>query len=175
MGFACSLPRRIYELYRTINVIAERLGEELRREPTAEDISREIKIKPIVVQEVIFLAQKISLEKPTLSQLSQNEWSFKKESYLENILPDEERLGTEEQAILHISRAMINKVAENVLTFREKRILYLRYGLIDGQSHTLEEVGARLGVTKERIRQIEQEALRKLRQSSGSKILFSLL
>lgn len=175
MGFACSLPKRIYELYRTINIIAERLGENLKREPTAEDISREIKIKPIVVQEVIFLAQEISLEKPILSQLSPSSWLSEEELCLENILPDEESLGTEEQAALYISAAMINEVAENVLTFRERRILYLRYGLIDGQSYTLEEVGAKLGVTKARIQQIEQEALRKLRHSPGSKILFSLL
>ncbi|MEG2311011.1 MAG: RNA polymerase sigma factor RpoD [Clostridia bacterium] len=148
----------INKLIRTSRHLLQTLG----REPTPEEIAIEIEMPVEKVREVLKVAQEpISLETPVGEE---------DESNLGNFIPDEDALSPSEQAADILLREHIEDVMQT-LTPREAKVLKLRFGLQDGRMRTLEEVGKEFMVTRERIRQIEAKALRKLRHPSRSKRL----
>ncbi len=135
---------------------------ELNREPTEEEIAERMKIPVEKVREIIKISQDpVSLDTPIGEE---------EDSHLGDFIPDERSMSPEEYATNEILKDEISTVLMT-LTDREEQVLKLRFGLIDGTCRTLEEVGQIFGVTRERIRQIEAKALRKLRHPSRSKKL----
>lgn len=135
---------------------------ELNREPTEEEIAQRMKIPVEKVREIIKISQDpVSLDTPIGEE---------EDSHLGDFIPDERSMSPEEYATNEILKDEISTVLMT-LTDREEQVLKLRFGLIDGTCRTLEEVGQIFGVTRERIRQIEAKALRKLRHPSRSKKL----
>ena len=135
---------------------------ELNREPTEEEIAERMKIPVDKVREIIKISQDpVSLDTPIGEE---------EDSHLGDFIPDERSMSPEEYATNEILKDEISTVLMT-LTDREEQVLKLRFGLIDGTCRTLEEVGQIFGVTRERIRQIEAKALRKLRHPSRSKKL----
>jgi len=135
---------------------------ELNREPTEEEIAARMKIPVDKVREIIKISQDpVSLDTPIGEE---------EDSHLGDFIPDERSMSPEEYATNEILKDEISSVLMT-LTDREEQVLKLRFGLIDGTCRTLEEVGQIFGVTRERIRQIEAKALRKLRHPSRSKKL----
>ena len=148
----------INKLIRTSRHLLQTLG----REPTPEEIAEELEMPVERVREVLKVAQEpISLETPVGEE---------DESNLGNFIPDDEAPSPSEQAADVLLREHIEDVMQT-LTPREAKVLKLRFGLQDGRMRTLEEVGKEFDVTRERIRQIEAKALRKLRHPSRSKRL----
>ncbi len=142
---------------------SRRLLQELGREPSEEEIAEEMGITPDKVREIVKVSQQpVSLETPIGEE--------EEDVHLGDFVVDREAISPSEAA----SRADLHEEVEDtlrMLTPRERRVLQLRFGLIDDHQRTLDEVGRRLGVTRERIRQIEAKALRKLRHPSRSKKL----
>lgn len=148
----------INKLIRTSRHLLQTLG----REPTPEEIAQELEMPVDRVREVLKVAQEpISLETPVGEE---------DESNLGNFIPDDDAPSPSEQAADVLLREHIEDVMQT-LTPREAKVLKLRFGLQDGRMRTLEEVGKEFDVTRERIRQIEAKALRKLRHPSRSKRL----
>ena len=153
----------------TINKLARvqrQLTQELNREPTEEELAKKLNISVEKVREVYKISQDpVSLETPIGEE---------DDSHLGDFVPDERTMSPEDYA----TAEMLKEELANVLltlTDREEKVLRLRFGLDDGQCRTLEEVGQIFGVTRERIRQIEAKALRKLRHPSRSRKLKDFL
>lgn len=149
----------------TINKLVRtqrQLVQELSREPSALEIGEKMGISAERVQQIQRIAQEpISLEAPIGEE---------EDSSLGDFISDTTTLTPHETAVQEWIKKALDEVLET-LTDREEKVLRLRYGLLDGKTHTLEEVGKEFGVTRERIRQIEGKALRKLRQPSRQKKL----
>lgn len=136
--------------------------QELGREPTMEEIAKRMGISVERVREIIKTAQDpISLETPIGEE---------EDSHLGDFIPDENMAVPVEEAAYMVLKENLNEVLDT-LTEREQKVLRLRFGMDDGRTRTLEEVGREFDVTRERIRQIEAKALRKLKQSSRGKKL----
>jgi RNA polymerase primary sigma factor len=139
-----------------------RLEQKLGREPTPEEVAKILEIDETRAREIIKISQEpTSLETPVGKE---------EDSRLKDFVEDEEIKSPTEAASYELLKLHINEVLES-LNPRERRVLELRFGLKDGHSRTLEEVGKEFGVTRERIRQIEAKALRKLRHPTRSKKL----
>ena len=153
----------------TINKLARvqrQLTQELNREPTDEEIAKKLGITVDKVREVYKISQDpVSLETPIGEE---------DDSHLGDFIRDERTMGPEEYATVEMLKEELKGVL-STLTEREEKVLRLRFGLDDGQRRTLEEVGQIFGVTRERIRQIEAKALRKLRHPSRSRKLKDFL
>ena len=153
----------------TINKLARvqrQLTQELNREPTDEEIAKKLGITVEKVREVYKISQDpVSLETPIGEE---------DDSHLGDFIKDERTMGPEEYATVEMLKEELRGVLAT-LTEREEKVLRLRFGLDDGQGRTLEEVGQIFGVTRERIRQIEAKALRKLRHPSRSRKLKDFL
>ena len=153
----------------TINKLARvqrQLTQELNREPTDEEIAKKLGITVDKVREVYKISQDpVSLETPIGEE---------DDSHLGDFIRDERTMGPEEYATVEMLKEELRGVLAT-LTEREEKVLKLRFGLDDGQCRTLEEVGQIFGVTRERIRQIEAKALRKLRHPSRSRKLKDFL
>ena len=153
----------------TINKLARaqrQLTQELNREPTEEELAKKLNITVEKVREVYKISQDpVSLETPIGEE---------DDSHLGDFIKDERTMSPEEYATVEMLKEELTNVLLT-LTDREEKVLRLRFGLDDGQCRTLEEVGQIFGVTRERIRQIEAKALRKLRHPSRSRKLKDFL
>ena len=153
----------------TINKLARvqrQLTQELNREPTEAELAKKLNISEEKVREVLKISQEpVSLETPIGEE---------DDSHLGDFVPDERMMSPEEYATSELLKEELDNVLLT-LTEREEKVLKLRFGLEDGQCRTLEEVGQIFGVTRERIRQIEAKALRKMRHPSRSKKLKDFL
>ena len=158
---APSIPVHLVE----INQVKKTAGELLRRtgrEPTAEEIAAQLDMEPARVRELIQLAQDpISLETPVGEE---------EDAHLEDFIQDDEAGVPADEAGRQLLRRELMNVLKS-LTPREERVIALRFGLEDGRARTLEELGREFNVTRERVRQIEAKALRKLRHPSRAKRL----
>ena len=142
--------------------VSRQLVQELGREPTVEEIAKELDILPERVKQIKRVSQRpLSLELP----VGEDESSF-----LGDFIEDVESVSPSDAASTEILREVLDDLLAQ-LTVREARILSLRFGLTDGYSYTLEEVGNKFGVTRERIRQLEAQALGRLRHPSRSRRL----
>ena len=152
-------------LVESINRVKKTAGELLRRtgrEPTAEEIAAQLDMEPARVRELIQLAQDpISLETPVGEE---------EDAHLEDFIQDDEAGVPADEAGRQLLRRELMNVLKS-LTPREERVIALRFGLGDGRARTLEELGKEFNVTRERVRQIEAKALRKLRHPSRAKRL----
>jgi len=156
------IPVHMVETINKLVRVSRRLVQEYGREPTSEEIGRGMEISPEKVREIIKVSQEpVSLETPIGEE---------EDSHLGDFLEDHGALAPAEAASHQLLKEQVEDVLAS-LTSRERRVLQLRFGLEDGRSRTLEEVGREFGVTRERIRQIEAKALRKLRHPSRSKKL----
>ena len=156
------IPVHMVETINKLVRVSRRLLQELGREPGDAEIAEEMGITPERVREIIKVSQDpVSLETPIGEE---------EDSHLGDFVEDKEAIAPSDAASLTMLRNEVEDILDT-LTPRERRVLQLRFGLIDGHQRTLEEVGKRFGVTRERIRQIEAKALRKLRHPSRSKKL----
>ena len=160
------IPVHMIETINKLIRTSRQLVQELGREPTPEEIAVKMDVPVDKVRKVLKIAQEpISLETPIGEE---------EDSHLGDFIEDKQVVSPVESIIGLSLREQTNKVL-NTLTPREEKVLRLRFGLSDGCEHTLEEVGQDFAVTRERIRQIEAKALRKLRHPSRSKKLRSFL
>ncbi|MBQ4263742.1 MAG: RNA polymerase sigma factor RpoD [Bacilli bacterium] len=160
------VPVHMVETINKMARIERQMTLELNREPTEQELSKKMGLSVEKIAEIKKISQDpVSLEKPI---------SDEDDSHLGDFLADERTMSPEEFATYEILKDELREVL-NTLTVREKEVLELRFGLFDGSSHTLEEVGKKFKVTRERIRQIEAKALRKLRHPSRAKKLKDFL
>ena len=156
------IPVHMVETINRLIRISRRLLQDLGREPTSEEIAAQMEISPEKVREIIKVSQEpVSLETPIGEE---------DDSHLGDFIEDHTALAPADAASHQLLKEQVEDVLDS-LTERERRVLQLRYGLDDGRTRTLEEVGKEFHVTRERIRQIEAKALRKLRHPSRSRKL----
>jgi len=156
------IPVHMVETINKLIRVSRQLLQELGREPAPEEIAKVMDIPVERVREIMKIAQEpVSLETPIGEE---------EDSHLGDFIPDEDAPAPAEAASFILLKEQLEEVLET-LTPREEKVLRLRFGLDDGRTRTLEEVGQEFGVTRERIRQIEAKALRKLRHPSRSKKL----
>jgi len=156
------IPVHMVETINRLIRTSRRLVQELGRDPTSDEIAREMGLPAEKVREIIKISQEpVSLETPIGEE---------EDSHLGDFIEDQKALAPADAASHQLLKEQVEDVLDS-LTQRERRVLQLRFGLDDGRSRTLEEVGREFGVTRERIRQIEAKALRKLRHPSRSKKL----
>jgi len=161
-GRTIRIPVHMVETINRLIKTTSQLLQDLGREPTLDEIAREMGIPPDRVSEIIRIApEPLSLETPIGEE---------EDSHLADFIEDQEAISPSEAASVMILREKIEE-SLNKLTARERDVLRMRFGLDDGYSRTLEEVGRHFKVTRERIRQIEAKALKKLRHPSRSKKL----
>jgi len=142
--------------------VSRRLVQERGQEPSSKEIGEEMELSSQKVREIVKVSQlPLSLESPIGEE---------EDSHLGDFIEDRNALPPADAASKQLLKEQIDAVLHS-LTPREQRVLQLRFGLEDGRSRTLEEVGKEFGVTRERIRQIEAKALRKLRHPSRSRKL----
>ncbi len=156
------IPVHMVETINRLIKVSRQLLQELGREPSVEEIAEAMGLTPEKVREVMKISQEpISLETPIGEE---------EDSHLGDFIEDQEAVAPAEAASVMLLKEKMQDVLQN-LTERERKVLVLRFGLEDGHQRTLEEVGQEFGVTRERIRQIEAKALRKLRHPSRGKAL----
>jgi len=160
------IPVHMVETINKLVRVQRQLVQELGRDPLPEEIGKEMNLDVDKVREIMKIAQEpVSLETPIGEE---------EDSHLGDFIPDDEVLAPAEAATFTMLREQLIDVLDS-LTPREQKVLRLRFGLDDGRARTLEEVGKEFDVTRERIRQIEAKALRKLRHPSRSKKLKDFL
>lgn len=160
------IPVHMVETINKLMRVSRQLLQDLGREPSADEIAKEMGMDEEKVREIMKIAQEpVSLETPIGEE---------EDSHLGDFIPDDYAQAPAEAATSTMLREQLVEVLET-LTPREQKVLRLRFGLDDGRNRTLEEVGREFDVTRERIRQIEAKALRKLRHPSRSKRLKDFL
>jgi RNA polymerase primary sigma factor len=160
------IPVHMVETINKLIRVSRQLLQELGREPSPEEIAKEMDLSTEKVREIMKIAQEpVSLETPIGEE---------DDSHLGDFIEDQEALAPADAAAYELLKEQLEDVLDT-LTEREENVLRLRFGLDDGRTRTLEEVGKVFGVTRERIRQIEAKALRKLRHPSRSKRLKDFL
>lgn len=156
------IPVHMVETINRLIRVSRTLLQELGREPTPDEIAAQMKISPEKVSEILKISQEpVSLETPIGEE---------EDSHLGDFIPDEVMPVPAEAATYTLLREQLLEVL-GTLSDREQKVLRLRFGIDDGRARTLEEVGKQFNVTRERIRQIEAKALRKLRHPSKSRVL----
>lgn len=160
------IPVHMVETINKLIRVQRQLLQDLGREPSPEEIAEEMDLTPDKVREILKIAQEpVSLETPIGEE---------DDSHLGDFIEDQEATSPSDHAAYELLKEQLEDVLDT-LTDREENVLRLRFGLDDGRTRTLEEVGKVFGVTRERIRQIEAKALRKLRHPSRSKRLKDFL
>ena len=160
------IPVHMVETINKVKKTSSQLLHKNGRDPSPEEIGEELNMSPDKVREILRLAQEpVSLETPIGEE---------EDSHLGDFIPDDEALSPADAASISLLKEQLAEVLKT-LTPREEKVLSLRFGLEDGHPRTLEEVGKEFNVTRERIRQIEAKALRKLRHPSRSKKLRDFL
>ena len=160
------IPVHMVETINKLIRVSRQLQQELGRDPQPEEIAKVMGISEDKVREIIKIAQEpVSLETPIGEE---------EDSHLGDFIPDDDAPAPVDAAAFMLLKEQLSEVLDT-LTYRERRVLSLRFGLEDGRARTLEEVGKEFNVTRERIRQIEAKALRKLRHPSRSKKLKDFL
>ena len=156
------IPVHMVETINKLIRVSRQLLQELGREPTDDELAAEMQMPVEKVRETRKIAQEpVSLETPIGEE---------EDSHLGDFIPDDDIPAPADAAAFSLLKEQLNEVL-NTLNERERDVLRLRFGLVDGKARTLEEVGSQFNVTRERIRQIEAKALRKLRHPSRSKKL----
>ena len=160
------IPVHMVETIHRVSRTSRQLLQENGREPTVEEIAEKLGMTPEKVREIMKAAQDpVSLETPIGEE---------DDSHLGDFIPDDSSPTPADAVSYQLLREQLNKVL-HTLTPREEMVIKLRFGLDDGRTRTLEEVGKEFNITRERIRQIEAKALRKLRHQSRSKVLKGFL
>lgn len=160
------IPVHMVETINKLIRVQRQLLQDLGREPTPEEIAEDMDLTPEKVREILKIAQEpVSLETPIGEE---------DDSHLGDFIEDQDATSPADHAAYELLKEQLEDVLDT-LTDREENVLRLRFGLDDGRTRTLEEVGKVFGVTRERIRQIEAKALRKLRHPSKSKRLKDFL
>ena len=160
------IPVHMVETINKVIRVSRQLLQELGHDPTAEEIAAEMNMPVDKVRDILKIAQEpVSLETPIGEE---------EDSHLGDFIPDEDASEPSEAASFSLLKEQLMEVMDT-LPPREKKVLELRFGILDGRTRTLEEVGKEFNVTRERIRQIEAKALRKLRHPSRSKRLRDFL
>ena len=156
------IPVHMVETINKLIRVSRQLLQELGREPSPEEIAQEMNMPVDRVREILKISQEpVSLETPIGEE---------EDSHLGDFIPDDDAPAPDSMATYAMLKKQLNEVL-STLTPREEKVLRLRFGLDDGKTRTLEDVGKEFNVTRERIRQIEAKALRKLRHPSRSKRL----
>lgn len=160
------IPVHMVETINKLMRTSRRLVQEYGREPTSEEIGLDMDVTPDKVREILKISQEpVSLETPIGEE---------EDNHLGDFIEDRSAIAPADAASYQLLKELVGDVLDT-LNLRERRVLQLRFGLEDGRSRTLEEVGREFGVTRERIRQIEAKALRKLRHPSRSRKLKDFL
>ena len=156
------IPVHMVETINKLTRVQRQLVQDLGREPTTEELAKEMGMEPSKIREIQKISQDpISIDKPVGEE---------EDSHLVDFISNDELAAPEEEVARILLKEDLIK-ALNSLTERERKVIELRFGLKDGIPMTLEQVGKKLGVTRERIRQIEAKAIRKLSRASSSKKL----
>ena len=156
------IPVHMVETINKLTRVQRQLVQDLGREPTTEELAKEMGMEPAKIREIQKISQDpISIDKPVGEE---------EDSHLVDFISNDELAAPEEEVARILLKEDLIK-ALNSLTARERKVIELRFGLKDGIPMTLEQVGKKLGVTRERIRQIEAKAIRKLSRASSSKKL----
>ncbi len=161
------IPVHMVETINKLLRTQRRLTQELNREPTNEEIAKEMEIEVEKVEHIMKIKQDIH-------SLDQSVRDDDEDSVLGDFVEDEDTISPEDSAANQLLKEQVKELLDS-LSEREQKIVRLRFGLEDGKSHTLEEVGQEFSVTRERIRQIEAKALAKLRKHKDSKRLLDYL
>ena len=161
------IPVHMVETINKLLRTQRRMTQELNREPSIEELAKEMEMEPEKIEYVMKIKQDIT-------SLDANVRDDDDDSVLGDFIEDEDAQSPEESATTQLLKEQVKDML-GVLTEREQKILKMRFGLEDGKSHTLEEVGQEFSVTRERIRQIEAKALSKLRKHKDAKKLYEYL
>ena len=163
------IPVHMVETINKLLRTQRRMTQELNREPTIEELAKELEMEPDKVEYVIKIKQDITSLDAGVGRDGEDE-----DSVLGDFIEDEEGATPEESATSQLLKEQVQSVL-STLSEREQKIIKMRFGLENGKSHTLEEVGQEFAVTRERIRQIEAKALAKLRKHKDAKKLHEYL
>lgn len=163
------IPVHMVETINKLLRTQRRMTQELNREPTIEELAKELEMEPEKVEYVIKIKQDISSLDAGVGRDGEDE-----DSVLGDFIEDEDSQTPEESASNQLLKEQVQSVL-GTLSEREQKIIKMRFGLENGKSHTLEEVGQEFAVTRERIRQIEAKALAKLRKHKDAKKLYEYL
>lgn len=163
------IPVHMVETINKLLRTQRRMTQELNREPTIEELAKELEMEPEKVEYVMKIKQDIHSLDAGVGRDGDDE-----ESVLGDFIEDEDAVSPEDSAASQLLKEQVQDIL-SVLTEREQKIIKMRFGLEDGKSHTLEEVGQEFAVTRERIRQIEAKALTKLRKHKDAKKLYEYL
>jgi RNA polymerase primary sigma factor len=163
------IPVHMVETINKLLRTQRRMTQELNREPTIDELARELEMEPDKVEYVMKIKQDITSLDAGVGRDGEDD-----DSVLSDFIEDEEAASPEETASNQLLKEQVQAILA-MLSEREQKILKMRFGLEDGKSHTLEEVGQEFSVTRERIRQIEAKALAKLRKHKDAKKLYEYL
>ncbi len=163
------IPVHMVETINKLLRTQRRMTQDLNREPTIEELAKELEMEPEKVEYVMKIKQDIHSLDAGVGRDGEDE-----DSVLGDFIEDEDAASPEDSAASQLLKEQVQDIL-GVLTEREQKILKMRFGLEDGKSHTLEEVGQEFAVTRERIRQIEAKALTKLRKHKDAKKLYEYL
>jgi RNA polymerase primary sigma factor len=165
-GRTIRVPVHLHDQINKLFRIQYKLTQRLGREPTVEEMAEELEVPPQKVENIIGVARwPLSLETPTDNE---------EDSVLGDFIEDDKVAPPDETTTYNLLRENLREVLNGLLP-REVRILQMRYGLLDGQALTLEQVGCKMGLTRERVRQIEAQALNRLRHLSIHRTLYDYL